>query len=191
MPCHRWDGSITAPGETRQRAGAIVLIACSFLLALVVTSLIEYGTHRLMHAGALLGAHHAGHHRDGTGQGFWAELRTYMLPGPLVIVPPWFLGVEIGIGWTSGCLVYAGFIAYAHQLQHDNPAACRWMPMPVHYVHHRDGMWHHNFGMSCDLWDRVFGTYKRVPFGAERPIEGERRGAFEIQWRGAKEAAPR
>jgi sterol desaturase/sphingolipid hydroxylase (fatty acid hydroxylase superfamily) len=168
-----------------------MILAGSFLLALVVTSLLEYVIHRLMHAGAMLGRRHAQHHRDGWGQGFWAELWTYLLPGSMVILPAWFLGIEIGIGWTAGIAAYAGFIAYAHQLQHDNPAACRWMPMPIHYVHHRDKMWHHNFGMSCDVWDRLFGTYKRVPFGSERPIESERRGALEIQWRGAsREAAP-
>jgi sterol desaturase/sphingolipid hydroxylase (fatty acid hydroxylase superfamily) len=169
-----------------------MIFAASFLVALVVTSLLEYVIHRLMHLGVVLGAHHAGHHRDGWGQGFWPELRTYLLPGSLVILPPWILGAEVGTGWTAGCVVYASFIAYAHQLQHDNPAACRWMPMPVHYVHHRDGMWHHNFGMSCDLWDRLFGTYKRVPFGAERAIERERAGPFQLQWRGARrEAAKR
>ena len=168
-----------------------MIVAISFLLALVVTSLLEYVIHRLMHARVVLGAHHAAHHKDGWGQGFWPELRAYLLPGMLAILPPWLLGVEVGIGWTAGCTVSASFMAYAHQLQHDNPVACRWMPMPVHYVHHRDQMWHHNFGMSSDVWDRLFGTYKRVPFGAEFSGEDRRRGAFDIHWRRNREEAPR
>ena len=35
--------------------------------------------------------------------------------------------------------------------------------MPTHYVHHKFNMWHYNFGMALDIWDRVFRTYKPVP----------------------------
>jgi len=154
----------------------------SFLAALVVCTLAEYVVHRLMHAGVLVHARHVAHHKDGWGQGFLPELRDYLLPGTLLIVPPWFLGVSIGAGWTLGCTSIAVFIAYAHQLQHDNPRACRWMRVPVHYVHHRDQMWHHNFGMCTDLWDRLLGTYKLVPFGDEFDPEERSRGPFDIHW---------
>jgi sterol desaturase/sphingolipid hydroxylase (fatty acid hydroxylase superfamily) len=160
----------------------------SFLAALLVTSFVEYAVHRLMHAGVLLHAHHAAHHRDGWGQGFWLELRDYLVPGLLVMLPSWFFGTAIGTGWTLGCISSAVFIAYAHQLQHDNPLACRWMRIPVHYVHHRDQMWHHNFGLSVDWWDRLLGTYKVVPFGEEFPPEEKGRGPFAIHWRAQDEA---
>ena len=39
--------------------------------------------------------------------------------------------------------------------------------MPTHYVHHAFNMWHYNFGMTFDIWDRVFGTYKPVANGAK------------------------
>lgn len=154
----------------------------SFLAAVFVSSFVEYAVHRLMHAGVIQHARHVAHHKDGWGQGFWPELRDYLLPGLLLIVPPWFLGVAIGTGWTLGCVLCAVFIAYAHQLQHDNPLRCRWMRLPVHYVHHRDQMWHHNFGMAFDWWDRLLGTYKTVPFGEEFPPEARGRGRFEIHW---------
>ncbi|HEX6885973.1 MAG TPA: sterol desaturase family protein [Planctomycetota bacterium] len=155
----------------------------SFLAALVAASLVEYVVHRLMHAGLVRHARHAAHHRDGWGQGFWPELLDYLVPGLALILPAWLLGTAIGTGWSLGCVVYAAFLAYAHQLQHDNPSACRWMRMPVHYVHHRDQMWHHNFGMAFDGWDRLFGTYKRVPFGDEfTPAERHRR-PWDIHWR--------
>lgn len=159
----------------------------SFLAALVVSTFVEYAVHRLMHAGVILHARHVAHHKDGWGQGFWPELRDYLVPGLLLILPPWLLGVSIGAGWTIGCVLSATFMAYAHQLQHDNPLACRWMRIPVHYVHHRDQMWHHNFGMCLDLWDRLFGTYKVVPFGEEFRPEEQGRGPLAIHWQPAED----
>jgi sterol desaturase/sphingolipid hydroxylase (fatty acid hydroxylase superfamily) len=158
----------------------LFLLAC--LLGFVFGSFIEYVVHRLMHAGAINGRRHAEHHRDGWGQGFWPEFRDYVVPGTPLFLPPWLLGAETGAGWTVGCVGFTAFSAWAHQLQHDSPAACRWMRIPVHYVHHRDQMWHHNFGMAVDWWDHVFGTYKSVPFGAELDAEQRRRGLLDIHW---------
>lgn len=156
-------------------------VLVSFLAAVLVASFLEYAVHRLMHAGVLLHARHAAHHRDGFGQGVWPELRGYLVPGTPVLLLPWALGAPIGVGWTLGVVLSAAFMAYAHQLQHDNPRACRWMRIPIHYVHHRDQMWHHNFGMAFDVWDRLLGTYKAVPFGDE--CEAEERGPFALRWR--------
>jgi len=152
------------------------------MLGVLVASLVEYLVHRLMHSGLVQGRRHAEHHRDGWGQGFWPELRDYVLPASPVIAAGWLPGPAFGAGWTAGCLGYAVFAAYGHQLQHDNPLACRWMRMPVHYVHHRDQMWHHNFGLAVDWWDHVFRTYKPVPFGAEFGAEQRGRGPFDIHW---------
>jgi sterol desaturase/sphingolipid hydroxylase (fatty acid hydroxylase superfamily) len=58
-----------------------------------------------------------------------------------------------------------------------------WKRIPVHYVHHRDHMWEHNFGLGVDWWDHVFGTWRAVPFGAVLPIEREQASPFEIHWR--------
>jgi hypothetical protein len=160
----------------------------SFLAALVVTTFVEYVVHRLMHAGLIRHERHTAHHKDGWGQGVWLELKDYLVPGSVVILPAWLLGTAVGTGWTLGCVASAVFVAYAHQLQHDNPLACRWMRVPVHYVHHRDQMWHHNFGLSNDVWDRLLGTYKHVPFGEEFTPEERGRGAFDIHWRKQDEA---
>jgi sterol desaturase/sphingolipid hydroxylase (fatty acid hydroxylase superfamily) len=49
----------------------------------------------------------------------------------------------------------------------------------VHYVHHRDQMWHHNFGLAVDWWDHVFRTYRTEScdeLGDEAP------GRLEIGW---------
>jgi sterol desaturase/sphingolipid hydroxylase (fatty acid hydroxylase superfamily) len=153
------------------------------LLGALFTSFVEYAVHRMMHLGIINGRRHAEHHRDGWGQGFWPEFRDYFLPGSPLLLPPWLAGVEIGSAWTLGCVGFVAFSAWAHQLQHENPAACRWMRVPVHYVHHRDQMWQHNFGMALDWWDRVFGTYSEVPFGDVLDIEHQRRSLLDMHWR--------
>ena len=91
-----------------------------------------------------------------------------------------FGGFRAG-GFAAGGLFYACFAAYSHQLQHEKPELCFWLPRPVHYIHHHEKMWHHNFGISIDLWDRVFGTYKKVDWHAE-PGKWSFRGYFTIKW---------
>ena len=158
-----------------------------FLVAAVLVSLIEYVVHRGMHAGWIRGQRHADHHREGWGQGFWPELGAYLIPGWPLLLPPFLLGVEVGVGFGCGAVLYTVFMAYAHQLQHDNPAACRWMRVPVHFVHHRDGMWHHNFGVTVDVWDRLFGTYRAVRY---EPESSAGKGPFSIRWKRHAGPAP-
>jgi sterol desaturase/sphingolipid hydroxylase (fatty acid hydroxylase superfamily) len=145
----------------------------------VLGTLLEYWVHRAMHWGWMFSKRHREHHRDGWGQGFWPELRTYVLPGAPLLVPPYLIDVPSGAGWTAGCVGFAVFASYAHQLQHDSPAACRWMSMPVHYVHHRDQMWTHNFGLAVDWWDRVFRTYRTESCDE---LRDEEPGVLEIGW---------
>ena len=115
-----------------------MITAAFFLLGLLTGSFAEYAVHRLMHAGMIRGKRHAEHHRDAWSQGFWPDFLDYLLPGSPLLLPPWLLGVGAGMGWTAGAVLWTAFMAYAHSLQHDNPAACRWTRMPVHYVHHRE-----------------------------------------------------
>jgi sterol desaturase/sphingolipid hydroxylase (fatty acid hydroxylase superfamily) len=140
----------------------VATLALFFIAGFVLASLVEYWIHRLMHASVRVGAKHRDHHRRNEGQGVIWEFRDYIL-GSLILLPLMFLvSGEAGWGWLLGGVVFAAFSAYAHQLQHENPTKCFWMKMPVHYVHHKYGMWHHNFGLAVDWWDRVFGTYKAV-----------------------------
>ncbi|HZL98965.1 MAG TPA: sterol desaturase family protein [Planctomycetota bacterium] len=156
-------------------------VAGWLIAGFVFGSLVEYWVHRAMHSRGLFAQRHVEHHRDGWGQGVLPELRTYLLPGAPLLAPPYLLGLPSGLGWSAGCVGFAVFAAYAHQLQHDSPSACRWMAMPVHYVHHRDQMWHHDFGMTVDWWDRVFGTYRRVPCDELRDSKAR---ALDVGWRG-------
>jgi sterol desaturase/sphingolipid hydroxylase (fatty acid hydroxylase superfamily) len=130
----------------------------AFLIALPLSSLIEYWGHRAMH-GWLLRKKHAEHHRDNDGQGWLGEFWDYC-KGTFWLMALGFLwSVEAGIGFAAGALLYAAWAAYNHQIQHENPDLVFWLRRPVHHLHHRDKLWRHNFGISTGIWDRVFGTY--------------------------------
>src|SRR4051794_9245780 len=135
----------------------------AFLIALFVGTLVEYWGHRLMHTWVLK-KRHARHHRDGDGQGWLGEFRDYFLGAlPVTVlgsVAAYLLDSwEAAAGFAAGGAVYAALAAYSHQLQHEKPELCFWLVRPVHYLHHANHHWHHNFGITFDLWDRVFGTY--------------------------------
>ncbi len=157
------------------------------LIALFVGTLVEYWGHRLMHA-CLLKKRHARHHRDGDGQGWLGEFRDYFLGA----LPVTLLGSGIAYlvdsgaaaaGFAAGGVLYAALAAYSHQLQHEKPELCFWLIRPVHYLHHAHHHWHHNFGITFDLWDRVFGTYRKMDWDPS-PYRGKRSfwGLFRIKW---------
>jgi sterol desaturase/sphingolipid hydroxylase (fatty acid hydroxylase superfamily) len=154
----------------------------SFLLALVVASLVEYWGHRAMHSW-LLKKKHALHHRDGDAQGWLGEFWDYAV-GSCWILPAGFLySVEAGIAFLSGGILFAMWAAYNHQLQHEQPDLCFWLRRPVHHLHHSGHMWHYNFGISSGLWDRVFGTYKAVDWQRARRLRDiPLRAYFQIRW---------
>lgn len=139
------------------------MFAATFAFAIAFGSFVEYWGHRLMHRGWFLHDVHMEHHSSGEAKGVVPEFLHYVL-GTSVFLPWGFL-ISPTVGWAfvAGSLAYALFSAYGHQAQHDAPARVFWMRrMPVHWVHHRHGMTHANFGLAVDWWDRVFGTYRPV-----------------------------
>lgn len=145
-------------------------------LAFVIGTFVEWVVHYLMHRRILLGKVHSLHHAEGTGQGWFGEFLVYFLPAlPFMIgclLIAWLVLdiVWFGVGLFIGGSLYAAFAAYAHQVQHERPELTFWMRRPVHYIHHAHNMWHHNFGISFDIWDRVFGTYRPVEYRPSQPI---------------------
>jgi sterol desaturase/sphingolipid hydroxylase (fatty acid hydroxylase superfamily) len=153
-----------------------------FIGAFIFSSLVEYWLHRLMHVNEKIGARHRDHHRRNEGQGVALEFRDYVQGSFIFMCLPFLISIPAGIGWMSGALAFAAFSAYAHQLQHENPMKCFWMKMPVHYVHHKYGMWHHNFGLAVDWWDHVFGTYKLVDWLTEEELSRPEQGFAQLRW---------
>lgn len=160
----------------------------ALLSGLLIGSLIEYWAHRLMHAGLLLRRTHAEHHATDRAKGVIPEFLHYVL-GVTPILPLGFLWSRpAGWGWLVGCVGYAFFSAYGHQLQHDNPAACFWLRGgPIHYFHHRLGLQRTNFGLALDCWDRLFRTYQAVPAGLVLLPQKDPRGVWAVRWWGLSE----
>ena len=153
-----------------------------FAIAFVLASLVEYWVHRLMHVSQRLGERHRDHHRRNEGQGVVWEFLDYVKGTFIVMSLLFFYSLEAGMGWCLGGLAFAAFSSYAHQLQHENPTRCFWMKMPVHYVHHKYGMWHHNFGLAVDWWDHIFGTYKLVDWLTDEDLGQPPRGYAALRW---------
>ena len=156
--------------------------ALAFVSAIVVGTLIEYVIHRLMHARIVLGKKHTEHHKDGWGQGWLGEFWDYFLGALLVIWVGFLISTPVGIGWGTGCFIYACCAAYAHQLQHEHPELVFWMKRPVHHIHHAHNMWRNNFGITVDWWDYVFGTYKKVEWQPDLSRGRSLRRYFQIKW---------
>lgn len=155
----------------------------SFIGAFVFASFVEYWIHRLMHLKPQgVGKRHLDHHRRGEGQGVVWEFFDYVKGSAIAMLIPLFFSLEAGVGWMLGALAFAAFSAYAHQLQHENPVKCGWMKMPVHYVHHKYGQWHHNFGLGVDWWDHLFGTYKATDWLSEDELALSKKGYAELRW---------
>jgi sterol desaturase/sphingolipid hydroxylase (fatty acid hydroxylase superfamily) len=153
---------------------------CAFFIALLIGTFVEYWLHRAMHQW-LLKKRHARHHQEGTGQGWLLEFKDYFL-GTFFVLPVGFLlSIDAGIGFVAGGLFYTFWAAYSHQLQHEKPELCFWIASPVHYLHHHHHMWHYNFGISTDLWDRVFRTYKKVDWNPA-PKHHSLWSWFQIKW---------
>jgi sterol desaturase/sphingolipid hydroxylase (fatty acid hydroxylase superfamily) len=161
----------------------MLVVILAFVVSIVGGTLVEYAGHRVLHAGLILGRRHADHHGHGLGQGVLGEFVDYALPFAAVSWVGFLHSLAVGVGFALGGLTYAGLAAYAHQLQHERPELVFWLPRPVHYLHHRHQMWHHNFGILVDVWDRVFGTYKAVDWNPKWPSLAQPWHAFfRIRW---------
>jgi sterol desaturase/sphingolipid hydroxylase (fatty acid hydroxylase superfamily) len=167
----------------------LAFLMTAFLAAFFVGTLVEYGVHRLMHRGQMLGKKHAEHHKDGWGQGWFGEFGDYFIGTLPILIVGFLVGwlgfgsLPAGIGWAAGGVTYAMLAAYAHQLQHEKPELVFWLPRPVHHLHHKHRMWKHNFGILVDFWDRVFGTYRAEEWKPEkRPFQHPLRSFVQIKW---------
>jgi sterol desaturase/sphingolipid hydroxylase (fatty acid hydroxylase superfamily) len=165
-----------------------LLFGCAgFVVAFVIGTFVEYAVHYLMHRRVLLAKVHRDHHADGSGQGWYGEFLAYFIPAaPFMLaclLVAWLLmdRPSLGIGMVLGGTFFAAFAAYAHQVQHERPELAFWMRRPVHYIHHVNNQWHHNFGISNDFWDRLFGTYKVVEWHRS-PEKIRLRDFFRIHW---------
>jgi sterol desaturase/sphingolipid hydroxylase (fatty acid hydroxylase superfamily) len=170
-------------GYKRHKTMWLIELLLAFFIAILYATFVEYTMHRFMHAGFVYGDQHAKHHEEGTGKGWYEEFLNYSLPSLTILWFGFLYSPVAGIGFAAGGLLAAAFGAYAHQLQHERPELVFWLPRPVHHLHHKHRMVRHNFGISVDLWDRLFGTYRPGVWEPEKkPSEYPLASFFNIRW---------
>lgn len=159
----------------------VIDLAFAIFTAFLMGSLSEYWVHRLMHTHGFKKDIHEGHHILGFSQGVWPEFWVYYRPA-LPFVPAGFLlSTWAGIGGILGSLAFALFAAVSHQLSHERPSLLIWQRTPVHHLHHRHDETEYNFGISTEIWDHVFGTFRAHEFfKSELPFI---RTLSEISWK--------
>ena len=163
-----------------------VLVALGGFIGALVGSLVEYWVHILMHRRIILSRTHFNHHREPEGENVLKQFVYYVGGGigpslGVAFACYWFGQWPAGVGFVAGAIAWAGWVAYDHTLQHERPERVFWMKRPVHHLHHEHGMAHHNFGLSVDWWDRVFGTYKPMPFDRGR-VRFSIRELLRVRW---------
>lgn len=132
------------------------------LLYFVVTDGALYFAHRALHHRLLFRHIHRVHHRWTSPTAFTAAAMhpvEFAIYQGIMLVPLFFLPIHV-VGLVA-VLVYQNTIAFLDHSGVRLGSALPWQPPPRfhddHHVH-----FHVNYGQTLGLWDRVFGTWRRV-----------------------------
>ena len=156
----------------------------SFVAAFLLLDLLQYAMHRCQHAVPFLWRFHALHHSDPD-----VDVTTsvrhhpieYMLAAGFYWLAVLVLGIPVLVVTTHGLTVFA-----AAAVTHGNIRLPEWLErvlqpvvitLHLHLIHHSISydQANANFGAVFSVWDRLFGTYVRLPRGQlERIVFGVR-----------------
>jgi lathosterol oxidase len=175
---YAFNGGKSALYTSFETHGILFTIA-TIAVVFVVTDLGAYWAHRLYHHPRIFQKIHKWHHRYGAPTPFTV---TAMHPIEFVTYQAIFLLpaliVPMHVFAYYGLLVY---VFYYNTCDHSGIKHRAWIPWQppsqFHDDHHR--YFHVNFGQSSILWDRLYGTLRRV---------GRRYGENVYGGRGAAEA---
>lgn len=133
------------------------MLICGATLGALLSSLVEYCAHRLLHLGRLrdfrLYKIHLEHHRSGRNQPWWRESLDYGLVA-LAFSPGAFLFLDgyWAAGWLAATFGWAVAAGVAHARSHERLDS-------AHLLHHHYPR--SNYGVVTHAWDRVFRTYRK------------------------------
>jgi len=140
----------------------IVFSILTLAAVFVITDLGAYWAHRIYHSERLFKSVHKWHHRYGAPTPFTVtamhpvEFLTYQA---IFLIPAFVIPMHVATYY--GLLVY---IFYYNTCDHSgikHRAIIPWQPpSQFHDDHHR--YFHCNFGQSSMLWDRAYGTLRRI-----------------------------
>ncbi len=138
--------------------GAVALTLAYFL----ATDCALYWAHRLLHRPLAFRWIHRWHHRYTSPTAFTAGAMhpaEFFLYQGIMVVP--LLLVPVHVAGVIFVLVYQNFVAL---VDHSGVRTRSWVsfqpPAQFHDDHHV--YFHVNYGQTLGLWDRVFGTWRRV-----------------------------
>src|SRR5262245_25858698 len=136
-------------------------IAIGALVCFVVTDLVHYARHRLLHAWTPLWRLHQMHH---SAERVDIAGTLYAHPLDLAITAATTACVAALLGVSPLAAGIAGYLGFATSLfLHLDARTPRWLGYVLqrpenHAIHHARGVHAHTYG-TLALWDRLFGTY--------------------------------
>ena len=144
------------------REHGLVFALGTTLLYFLLTDAALYWAHRIFHTPFLFRHIHRWHHRYTAPTAFTAaamhplEFAVYQ---SIMLLPLFVLPVHVaGLIFV---LVYQNYVAMVDHSGVDLHSWLPWQPPTrFHYDHHVH--FHVNYGQNLGLWDRLFGTYRRV-----------------------------
>jgi lathosterol oxidase len=161
LACHIFNGgrsSLYFDLKTHGLAFSIATLAAVF----VVTDLGAYWAHRLYHRPMAFKHFHKWHHRYGAPTPFTVtamhpvEFLTYQT---IFLVPAFTVPMHVAAYY--GLLVYVFYYNVCDHSGIKHRALVPWQPpSQFHDDHHK--FFHCNFGQSSLLWDKLWGTLRRV-----------------------------
>jgi lathosterol oxidase len=144
------------------RAHSLLYTLISTVLYFLVTDCALYWAHRLFHRPAAFRRIHRWHHRYTCPSPLTAmamhplELTAYqtIMLAPIFLFPLHYAGV-------IAVLIYQNYVALVDHSGIDFQPWLPWQP-PARFHDDHHVHFHVNYGQNMDLWDRIFGTYRRM-----------------------------
>jgi len=133
-----------------------------FCAGLVGWTLIEYLLHRLLfHHAPILARIHERHHNspeDLIGTPAWASAAIALIAVAIPAVA--MVGFDLGTAATAGLVAgYLWYVLIHYATHHWRPRRGSYLYRArLHHTRHHYGSQAGNFGVTTDVWDRVFGT---------------------------------
>ena len=142
-------------------APRLVVWSIVYCIGLIGWTLLEYLLHRVVfHHAPILARIHEQHHHSPQyviGTPVWASVLIALIA--IVLPSLAILGFDLGTAVTGGMVTGYLWYVFTHHATH------HWRPRKGSYLYRarlRHARHHHsragNFGVTTDVWDRVFGT---------------------------------
>jgi sterol desaturase/sphingolipid hydroxylase (fatty acid hydroxylase superfamily) len=143
-----------------------------FIAAFVILDLLHYAIHRWQHAAPFLWRRHALHHSD-PDVDVTTSVRHHPFEYLIAAAVYWGAALMFEIP-AAAVMTHAVAVFAAAAITHGNIRLPEWLErwlqpflitLDLHLVHHSilRRQANSNFGAVLSVWDRLFGTYRRLP----------------------------